>query len=543
MQFRHKFTLEIKSRFFFTFLLLLFLGCKSQKMMIANFDFVGNHLYRTDSIDKIPLRPYHNLQDSIFSFLCSEGGKRNLYIYQSPSQKLLKKIPISLNRKNEIWAIRYINVDSILVIFNAAQNTAYNHDSTILLLDEKMNIKKVYDLSMFPIWAGQKKSLGKDSMSYIAMKYGNLYIQDKKIYFQMEAFSPNIGDSLFNKWLFYAGGHVDMINSNQSMTHKVCPPSLPNHYYPKRAKVPAVAIDGQNNPVYGFSHTSYLYKYDLITQKQIAYSVISAFGDTVKPISTGNQNLPQDDYTQISYERLYYHPYLNYYFRFVRLALPVDASPEEKRNPYISVIFFNTKFEKLGEGILPAGLKMVCYFTNQGIAFWNKVKTDSLKEEICFSEYQFSFHEGDMNALKEQLYPQNFSSNITKGMEAYIKQNFEIKDDKYVVFFIPVNIMCKNCVDETLSAFLKQRKVNKKVYLVLASENKYDVQEMRNKFEEFDENILSDDKGVFKKYLDPPIVNANLVAVKQQKLAFNMSLIPDNLGLINKKIEDFFSSK
>ncbi len=536
----------MKDSLFFILFLFFVIGCQSQQQQveIAELSHVNDYVFSLDSNDtKVPMQPFYNENTKTISFWTDSEITRKLYIYQHSEQKLQNKIHLPITRKQQVWAVNYYREDSIFIVLNAAKNTGYTHDSTILLIGKDTKIKKAYSLDALPIWNKHSRRINKDSVSCIVMKYGNLLVQANEIFVQLEPYSANVGDTLFEQVKFYAGASLNVLDGGVSL-HPISSPSYTNLYYPKRAKVPAVAIDGKNNALYGFSHTSIVYKHDFVNNTISKYRANSVFGDSILPFLDKPATLPQEDYSQISYEKMYYHPTLCLFFRFVRLPLPSDASPEEKRNPYISILFFNEDIEKVGEAILPRDLKMVCYCTEKGIAFWNKAETEKMKNSVCFSEYSVSFKKGSMDELKMQLYSKDINPPLGQGIESYVFGNFDIKKEKSVVFFMPLNLMCKNCIDDIMRTYMEKSEHNSDVYLILGANEAQALIKFREDLGlKNDKNVRNDDKSIFRKYLNPPILNGNLLFIENGKIVSDMPLIPENLKLMDKNISEFLRKK
>lgn len=517
-------------------LVFLLNSCNSQVINKIKWDFIKENKYEIINTDNIPLFPSIVNENGKTYLTFFNDDNKVIYKYNFGNSKIEDSIPIRILPNNQIWAVKYHTKDSIFVVYNASQNENYNHTGTIIMINSKGNLINSFNLKGLPIKCDECGSVKNENLEYISMKYGNLLFEHNNLYIQMESYNYNPGDENYNK-IFHPVSASINIKDNTTKIHPIKIPNKIGFYFPKRNEVITACLNQNNNLIIGFNNSSSIIEFDNKTNKQTYLKINSVFGDTV--ISNNEFAKSQDDYTQNSYERIYYNKNKNYFLRIIRLSLPKDASPESKRNAPYGVTIFNDKYEVLGESVLESGLSPVCYFTENGVCFWDKAKTRKENSNVIyFKEFSMQFQNSNKNEILAQIPKINSTANLI-GMDGYIKNNFNKPTGKFVSVFIPVSQACKMCIDNT-TLFVSENQSNKPLYLILAADKTSDIDKYIAPYKFVDKHkIWIDSTAKYKNFLDPSVLFGIVTFFDNNKVIKELKIIPDSTETVKFEISKF----
>lgn len=510
--------------------------CKSQSISEIDLVLIKEYVFDIKNNDNFPISPAIIIENKKQYLTLLNDDNKVIYKYDISSTLMVDSIPIKILPYNQIWSTYYHTKDSIFVIYNAAKNKDYNHSGTVLLINSKGNLINSYSLKGLPINCSECGNVKAENLEYISMKYDNLLFGDNKLYIQMECYNYNPGDENYSKIFHPVSASID-VKTNEIKIHPIKIPAKINFLYPKRNEVISVCLSKTNSPIIGFNHTSSVVEYNNITNKSIYHKIKTVFGDTV----FANNELPkkQDDYNQNSFENIYYNKFKNYYLRIIRLALPKEASSESKRNPPYGITIFNEKFEVIGESVLSEGLSPICYFTQDGICFWNKAKTKKMNTNlIYFNEYKINFNSSTKEKIISDI-PEAKLQNKELGLKEYIDNSFKKPNGKFVVIFIPISEACLSCINYA-TLFVSKNQFDKPIYIILAADNNGKINNFLVPYDFKDKNkIWYDSTANYKNYLDPSVLYGSAILYDNEKIIKEIKLIPESLKVAELEINSF----
>jgi hypothetical protein len=517
-------------------LILILNSCNSQVINKIKWEFIKENKYEIVNTDNVPLFPSTINENNKTYLTFFNDDNKVIYRYNIETSKIEDSIPIKVLPNNQVWAINYHSKDSIFVVYNASQNENYNHTGTIIMVNSKGELIKSFSLKGLPVKCDECGSIKEEHLEYISMKYGNLLFEDNNLYIQMECYNYNPGDENYNKIFHPVSASID-VTKNTAKVHPIIIPNKIYSYYPKRNEVIASCLNENSNLIIGYNNSSSVTQFDPKTNKQTYFKINSVFGDTV--FSNNEFSKTQDDYTQNSHERIYYNKNKNYFLRVTRLAMSKDASPENKRNPAFGITIFNNSYEILGEGLLEAGLSPICYFTENGICFWDKSKTKKENSNVIyFKEYKVSFENSTKKEILNDIPKLNNSVNLI-GMDEYIKNTFNKPSNKFVSVFIPISQACKSCIDNT-TLFVSENQKNKSLYLILAADKKKDIDKYMMPYKFTDKNkVWIDSTENYTKFLEPPILFGIVTFFENNKIIKELKIIPESTEIVKSEISKF----
>lgn len=510
-------------------------------------------IVRASSIDwklerEFVIRNPNNDNVPLFMRTIKENGEDLLVFFNDENKTIYKfdlitlqkrdTIPVNILSENEVWSVYYHNKDTVFVAYNASQNPGYNHTSTIFQINGSGKVTKNISLKGLPVICDECKSVSREDLEYIAMKYGNLFYKDNKLFIQLETYYSNPGDTAYVSRKHGISAHLDLLKDT-SYIHGLYLNSGLNAKYPKRYEVVSVCLNENGNPVVSLNYTSSLKEIDVKSGKVLSHKIRSGFGDTLYPYNDSLYKVkPQDDLTQVSMERIFFNPFDNRYYRFTRLPVSDISSIEQKRNPRYGLTVLDKDFVVLCEDTLPADLAPLICFHNGNVLFWKSKGNPEGSNLVYFREY-------NLNSSGRSL---NYS--LAKGgkgdkshdelVSAYVKENVRLTSGKNVIYFIPLEHSCSSCTDEMTDFFCENFKKDYVVLLSSGSEKK--INEYEDKFKPLLKDFTVHElKESYRKYLEPPTLNSYVWFFENGELKKEIKIDTENIVQSKEQITGFLT--
>ncbi len=518
------------------YLIILFFAnaCNSQNSKKAELTLLYRSAYNIPNNDIYPSCISHITENDSDLIIFYNSDNKILLKYDYLTSKLLDSIKVGILPKHQVWSINYHNKDSIFVVYNAAQSENYNHSGTIVMINSLGELRKSFSLAGLPVKCNECGSINTNNLEYIANIYGELPYFKSKLYIQLQSWNFKLGDTLYGNNKHPVSASLDL-TKNSAEIHPIYIANKTGCFYPKRSKVISNCVNKYGNLIVGFNTSSRIQEFNPISNTTTSHQIKSVFGDTIYP---QNQIIKtQDDYSQISFQELYYNKYQNSYLRISRLALPLKVSLKEKRDPDYGITMLDSNFNILGECVLPKGLSPTCYFSKVGVSFWNKEESKK-NNSICFNTYSINFQKSNhLDILKDIRKRDTIQYEL--GIYAYIKNNFKTPAGKFITVFLPIKQSCKPCIDH-ITQYVVEKQKNMSLYFILASDSKSDILDYIKQYNiQINNKLWIDDNLKYIKYFENTIFNGFVTFIENNNVIMEIPIIPGNLEKIKLEISKF----
>lgn len=334
-------------------------------------------------------------ENDTFKVVIEDYKKRTLLVLDFENRVVIQKIPVSFFAEQYIYGFYYKNRDSIFLLFNAAKNLFYKHDSTLLMINDQGEIKRSYSLRGIPVFQESIEFPKKDSMCVIQALYGTLEYAKGKLFLPLSRYKWESGDSLFENPRMPIAAHVD-ISEDTTKNYRVYFPvpqaTTGTHYMPRGAVQPRITANSRGLPIVSLGHCPQVFVYDYEKDQIDTFTISSVlFGGKVPMnLYEGRDNPPQTDFFSCEFLQLYYNPYGKYYVRFFRLPQTPEAN-QAKLEPRYIALFFDDRGKVFAEGIIPEGFTtFYVFFDKAGIWLWNRQESKA-KQQIIVQRFQPRF--------------------------------------------------------------------------------------------------------------------------------------------------------
>ncbi len=522
---------------FIIFIILLLTSCVQKKISnIVVFEHIED--YKIPLTKKGKSLPYavdfHEFDTA--KILSVYYNYPEIVSYNLETEKIIERISINYFSFTKLLAFNYHNSDSIFLIFNAAYNKNYSHDSTILMINSSGEIKDNISLKGAPVWCSENPVFKRDSVAFTTLFLNDFFYKKDKLFFHLLNYtSKEPGDVGFLKNKFPLGGHID-IKDKKFTEHDISYPYFEDNRYYQNATHPYTCFTHNNTIIYAFRHTGNLIEYDFENRKRTMHYVKSSLVDSIKP-----DTIILDNNYGAVYQQLYYNSYEQKYIRIVKLQVDKKASPYLKNHPKFSLMLLDTNFNVLGECIFPEGFSFFpMLFTKEGIIIRNIEK--NTKDSIVFSLFKLNTIKGTKKQLLKHV---NFQpKNIPKetGIEAYLEKKHYLNKEKMVVILLPINRSCLPCVNYVCKYYSDSINILKEnnVFLILNSSNKESISLLleENNISENLPNLLFDENNDYLNYIEG-FFNPKVIFVKNNEIVEEKIYEPNDLYFLHDEISDF----
>ena len=501
----------ILSIYLFISYLFFFISCSSMKNNKTNkyFDFNKERTKITIAefaeVDKIRI-PYDSLMKYEFSENDSSyiigGCKINtnkIFIYNinKKTKKVnRKKINFRFDLKTP-FDFGYINKDSIFLVYPPAYRNG-SHDSILLLINDKGEIKKSYSFDDAPVYCNNNPQY--DNNDEVVFLFSNLYEPfnyiNNKIFLNFVSLARVLGDPAYEK--LPIAGYIDTRTEKFTKINIDYPDIIYGKtFYSKPEKRLFSVLGNNNNILYAFRYNPKIIEYNYKTAKQQIHEMKSFVYDTIYPALT-EKDVPggfEFDMPYPEYFNLLYDKYRKLYYRFM-------MSPKNYGNK-LSITLFDENFNFLAEGFPPIGFNF--FFTKDYIISLGNKNIKASKGKIFLTFYKLKYRDGTNQELIAQIKANKKNEKlINKPVTHYIKKNTDIKDKNYTATFMYYE-MCPKTRDFVLGfyQFNKEKFKKNQVYLVLVTQNVSGLKKnlkQYNLLPENNSNIIIDSTYTFASY-------------------------------------------
>lgn len=364
-----------------------------------NFKYPATH-YNSAQVYKPQAYPY---LDSCISFVDAKNSA--IRIYSLSKQKEVDSIPL-INEyypKGGIENYKFISPDSILIVFSSTY-MAQQHDSVARLVNRSNKLIDVFDYGGAPVNLKERK-LPREKKYFSAHRFLPIYF-DKKEQYMVASLAPHYleyCDTLLFRNSKSIAGKIYLTNTglNYEALNVEYPCHEPGVYYNMRTKWPRGGSDDKGNFLFSFGHSSLLIKINLRNNEtEKVYRPFEKI-DTILPskYSAGDYlDREQPEYLGVSYD-----PYNNQWWRIARMGYDNSDSTAEidKKFPPHLVMILDSNLEKVGEGILPAGITPTLVFLDEK-SFVVKDHKSSFKEnQLVLKSYTWRLQSSENLSISE----------------------------------------------------------------------------------------------------------------------------------------------
>ena len=549
--------------------LCLLLGCSTHKNM-------GNYIELKPIEEKyFSIEPNQNSfyyltsvrkeNDSLI-LIAVDNQKSTIYKYNFDSGRLMstytptecdsfKSIFGKKKRKYHISEIDYVNSDSIFLRFHFLYfNGKEKADSTFMLTDWKGNVKNIYSYKNIPIVATENGKMDEDTCLYFAYPSDcRNYLSKSKIYLRplQRWGAVTIGDSIFVKKSVTIGGHLDLsYPKGKYIPHKVYyPDAMIGHFYPQSFAEPLPIFVRNNTILYAWGYTPKVITYDFAKHNATKKGNIGSYIFDTIPYSHTKSN-DHNDWKWAKYGRVFYDSLHHNFFRIIKQAPREGAKSQEFNYPQYTFTVCDTNFNVLGEGLLPSEIGKNGYiipiFSDKGIYFWNREKTEKYKDTAIFTLYQMTFlKDADNKKLIAAIKTEReklTKGNIDEGIINYLYKEIKITGKREGLILIPIENSCSACISK-IAKYIKDNKAyleKKEIKIILIGNNNALIESFMQLSEQKKENniILIDDKNKILNYLSI-WVNPRWIVIDGQKIVEDKILNPGEIPLIENFVKNF----
>jgi len=421
-----------------------------------------------------------------------------------------ERIDIGLYEHQYVQNYHMISEDSILLAFNTTYFLG-NHNKCVLLVDSSKNILDSIKVTGEHIQHFNDRR-DWDSLYYSDFTYFPLYFnsKDHSTFIGTSPYLELCQNPLVNRsYKPFSKCHLSSKNhaSKSIKLPAICTGS--SSFYNADAKYTRACFT-DSEIIFGFGHTSDLYRYNLKTEEVSKKEIRTSFSE-YHDFGKSEYEAPAFDYSMADWARLYFDPYKKQVLRLLRLPIPETGSPLETNYPRYVLIKMNMNLEVIDEGVIPFGFGQQLLISPEGLWAYNALSSEQ-ESEIIFTQILTS-----SNEESTELAPTKAKE--TDNLSGYLKKIQMDYAGKSVVL-IPLDNSCGACLEKFASYLqLHPTLLNKEnVQFVILSSS---LEKVNNYLETITTNkdaltkVYIDNRSTSKTYLKPWI-NPRLVEFNEQ---------------------------
>lgn len=533
-------------------LVLLVVGCSDASEVFPELQF--NEVESTS----LPLSPdqtwgsrgigqfYQDGDPFVYSF---DEPKKELSIYDLQKRSKVRVIPIApfKDDRDNLWSLYVHNLDSVFIQLNAAKQTNYWHDSTLMLLNSQGEIEKVFDLSSAPIWTSGQPDIPEDSVYYIAGF--SLCYHDGKIWLPMARWSVGIGDTLFSDPGSHPIGLLDISGKTDTFYFPSFEtPATIGEYFPFQCQMPRFSLDAKNHLVLSFIHTPNIWVLD--DSAKTMFRMASVAFDSMPPLSSDIW-IPRYDRKITPGNGIYsyptYDPYRNCYWRVVSYPIDSIETAELSVKSRRGVVLSDENFNMLGEGLLAEEYGWG-FYTPEGIAMRKISNSDTeVRDSITFDIFEIEL--AGKRSIDDYIQEAIVIAPKRKpgGLAAYLSQIHGLNQGDFIVLFVPADNGCVGCLNHMLDYFRRQNNLisRRPIFCVVGGKNEKTVLRKleENLLSPGDPNLFIDPTGSFMSYVGKDFTQGRVLLFSDGEMSGEIIVNPTELGAIPIVIDNFFSQQ
>ena len=470
----------------------------------------------------------------------------SLYVYDIQKDTIAYKIPLKFGLRD----FNVFNKDSILLL-----NNSDNNDSTLMVINSKGEIKKVFPLHYPNLISSQYPDsilIPQQNQIYVT---SNMILADNKIF--LAFYYYYYGLKGYQKH-YPIIGYYDLKKDTLIVNNDIWYPELKEgKYFKEELYSPGIILNNKGNIIISFQYTPTFYEWDFKRNILKTHCVASQFVDTIKYSKSLFANY--DDYRlEYNYTSFYclfdYSTDHNLYHRGVVLE-----DKNKAKSLFLSIII-DSAYQYKGEtfyednihtGIIYKDLSYEVFIKNgrlKLIFFKNTYKPynkNNIKKKID-DEYARQFEEKKKEVC---TIVENYNINYQyqpNDIIKYLRKKHNIKDSSFVVTILN-NSGCPPCNDYVLT-FIQMNQatlftMEKPLYVMYANENSTAL-EIEGIFNEYNitdrSHTICENSKIFKNFNPHPYNNPRLVLVRNNKVIFDEIYFPDKLDELALKILEYY---
>ncbi len=455
----------------------------------------------------------------------------------------------------------YINEDSILLYYKNYEST----DSSIILVDYKSNIKKIYNMNS-PYISNRNHNYRNDSTLDIDFWFGMVKRFKNKIFFQLYLSYPYDGDYGTSKFVnkkYPIIAYLDIVKDTIIVNENIWYPNLKEGcYYPDQSKKIYFCFSGNGNPIIGFANTSTLLEWEVETGKIIKHQNFkSQLIDTILP-EKEPYNVQYSN-SEPYYSGIYYQKETDSYVRYINF-------PKGKYGNFKNIeIYADKNLNYTGESYNTNYIRDCIDGLNNSLSVWrfhhntNSWHYTEYPDSIKLVKIKYEFGKLDIAKIKTAMETEKqkvlnkeneafckimgndykFEGYTHELMINYAKNMFNIKDSSTFSLFVINDGGCGSCNDFVLKFISTNKLAMEEIstYLLFSgnTSNYY-----KSKIKEYnlgDYSKLRLDTTIVYKKMHPFFeLNPRLVLVKNNKIVSDTIYMPQDLNNIMLDYIDFY---
>ena len=520
--------------------ILFFNACKGQEESMTEVHF------EIDSILKLERKefqsPYsvtmHYRQAEQLEYLSVYNhGAKEIISYAMNTGKIVEIIPVKHSWEDKVFAFRYVNKDSIFVLFNPNYRRGGIHDSILVRIDHHGTIKDAYSFKNAPVHHRENPYFDKDSMASVGML--ELAYFNANIAFTLKREYCLPGDTLFAQYHFPIGGHFNTLDKTLTL-HKIEHPSKKiGTYYANDANAPYLSLSAKGNPLYSFRHTDAVYEYDPKTQTNIKYTTLSVLIDSIHPLAMphyiSSNDRPSMDNTQPFYGRVVYDRYRDKYYR--TLSIPSTTGGGYRQ----VLLVYNNDFQKIGEGVFPDSLGGDIIPTKNGLLIYHVKKSPNDQPYFVYSIGKLQYVPTHLSTYTSSFQQKGIETNTKKGFYAYLKEVHNLTIKNGAVIFLPLDKSCDACINYLIDFYKENHHNYKKTHFIIAAWDNNLIKNILKKHEvpPTINTLYMDGHSTYLKYFNYDRLEPTLFMIKNNQVETTKGLIPSELNNLPKYLSSY----
>ncbi len=485
----------MKKKFLYLLIISIFVGCITNKTQQQQ-----AYYKLSDTLKQINIAELEHIknfelpiEDSRFNLITEEqiletdtgtflvlafSNYNKIFVYNLEKEQKVSEIVLD---RTSLRSFYYVNKDSIFLFYSPHSNQYYNHDSSLVLINEKNEIKKSYSWYEAPVWCTEKEERDyEDSVSFSFLYFQKLAYSQQKILMPLSRYKKKMfGDDAFIKDKRIIVGVFETKEDKFKAVKNIYYPSITGAYkYPNTYHNKLLGVADDNQFLVTFQYTPEIFKFNPINYTNKKLTLKSTVLDSIYPFYTNE--IPAD-YNIPEYYGINYDKNNKLYFRYIAF-----------HNIYGKGIFtlYDANFNFVAEGVHPAKSGLF-NFTKDYILAHNMGETSKAENKVIYSAYNLKYKKGtNQELIKELKLDEKKYEKTHRNVTNYFNKELNIKDKNYSATVLVWNSSCFGTMDFVLKHYQVNRVNYEKndVYLIVTTSNLIQVKNLLKK----DYNLNSD---------------------------------------------------
>jgi hypothetical protein len=414
-------------------------------------------------------------------FVCYDFNLCRLYRFDFAKRQLIDSmnlLPVQgmYNHRAQVGAIHYVNPDSIYILLNPVYRTTkrYYHDSSIVLINSKREIKGLFSFKGAPVFSEENPPIGKTSMQLLFANYFKdktpLLVHQQRMYAN---FSIHVkmepGDSLYANYQQPVVGSFDLSQTKPIYAAE----SLYRYPWPlgnvltTEYKLSSLTPGFEDELLMSYPMTPNVIRYNptyktrqLLAMPSIIFDTVQR-PDTFKHVKVDNNSRRLVDRHLPFYGLVRYDEYRDAYIRKVIYPCTVGATPSQISTIHHGAIYRDRKTGILAEGLLPDRFNFHnCLIDELGLLSFNYQRSKEKENTIVLTRYTYQTKPTSKTRLRKSIEKRiNASPNPEQsiGITNYITEQTRLKPTNQMVVLMPMFSSCPSTFKKSCN-YIKQVK-------------------------------------------------------------------------------------